>query len=130
MYDAANGNFDSRFYTEFRYDGTPEQMIADFCSAATQLLQRLVSDLRSPSKGQFALEFNHEYEQMAVAVERTMGHIDVFQELALGEGASPESETIVRNVVANVLADANAAGIARARASAPKAKEAKFDQGK
>jgi hypothetical protein len=37
---------------------------------------------------------------------------------------------ILKNLVANVLADANATELAKARAEAPKAREAKFDQGK
>jgi hypothetical protein len=130
MPDPQDAPFDHRFYSEFRYQGTPEAIIADFCGAAKQLLARLVSDLRSTSKGPFGLESNAEYEQMAVAVERTVGHVDVFQRMALGEGAAPATAPLIQNVVANVLADANAAEMARARASAPKANQAKFDQGK
>lgn len=67
---------------------------------------------------------------MAAGVDRVMGHIDVFQRAASGEGAPPETARQLQNLVANVPADANAAGVARARASAPRERDAKFDQGR
>ncbi len=130
MATSSNVPFDHSFYTEFRHEGTPEEVIADFAAATRLLLQRLISDLRSTEKGPFGLEDNTEYEQMAIAVERVVNHVDFFQEMASGRGVSPDMGRIVRNVVANVLADANAAEVARARANAPRANQAKFDQGK
>ena len=130
MTEPSNQEFDPSFYTEFRYEGTPEETIADFCSAARQLLRRLIDDLRSTNKGEFGPESDAEYKAMATGGERVMGHVDVFQEVASGGRSSPEIGRVVKNVVANVLADANAAAIARARAEAPRARESKFDQGK
>jgi len=127
--DSADAGPGPRFYTEFRYEGTPGDTIADFCEAARELLQRLASDLRSTSKGPFAPESTAEYEQLAAGVDRVMGHVEVFRRVASGEGAPPETARMMQSLVANVLADANAAEVARARARAPKAREAKFDQG-
>jgi len=44
----ADGGFDPRFYTEYRYEGAPGEAIADFCDAARELLERFVADLRAP----------------------------------------------------------------------------------
>ncbi len=125
-----NKEFDTTFYSEFRYEGTPEQTISAFCSSAKKLLQRFIADLRSENKGSFGSESNSLAEQLAVGVEQIISHVDVFQDLSSGQGFPPETGRIIKNVVANVLADANAANVALARVDAPKANEAKFDQGK
>lgn len=116
-----------RFYTHYRYEGTPQQVVHDFCDALPKLLDRLRSDLRSTAKGDFGWAPNDEKEAMAVAVDRSLGHVEVFRGLALGAGMPAGSAPIMTILVANVLTDANATGTALARANAPRAHEAKFD---
>jgi hypothetical protein len=121
---------DTSFYTKFRYEGTPEDTINEFADSLALLLKRLASDLRSTSAGRFGLDSNDENEAMAVAVDRSMPKVDLFRSLALGTDLPQEAAIPVRNTVANVLADSNATGTTQARTRAPKAREAKFDQGK
>src|SRR5260370_35834127 len=108
---------DMSFYTDFRHEGTPHETINAFSDATTLLLKRLVSDLRSTALGRFGPESTDEYEAMAVAVERNMGHVEVFRNLALGTGMPAESQTTLANMIGNFLADANATGTPIARAN-------------
>ena len=121
---------DTSFYTDFHYEGTPQETINAFSDALTLLLQRLASDLRSPARGRFSSDNAEETEAMAAAVDRSMGKVEIFRKVAIAEDISPEAGGPIRNLVANVLADANATATALARANAPRAREAKFDQGK
>src|SRR5437868_158273 len=121
---------DLSYYTEPRYPGKPEEIIGRFASATRGLLARLEQDLRSPNKSAFAGEADQRLVPLAAAVGRASGHVDVFEAMALAGSGDPASDTIVRNVLSNVIGDSGMTEIAEVHTSAPHAKEGKFDQHK
>jgi hypothetical protein len=54
----------------------------------------------------------------------------VFESIALAGSDDPAADRVLRNVVANVVSDAGITEVAEAHASAPRARERKFDQHK
>lgn len=120
---------DLSYYTELRHPGEAEEIIARFASASRLLLGRLAEDLRREADGQFA-EPDPRLAPTAAAVERATQHVDAFESIALASTEDPERDRMVRNVVANVVADAGLAEAAEAHAEAPRAREGKFDQQK
>jgi hypothetical protein len=125
-----NGAPDLSYYTELRHPGSPEEIIGRFAAATRGLLGRLADDLRSEREGQFAGEPDPRLRPLAAAVERAAEHADVFQSVALAATDDPAADRVLRNVVANVLSDAGITEVAEAHASAPHARERKFDQHK
>lgn len=118
-----------RFYTELRYPGTADEIIDGFCRRLESLLARLSTDLKSDRYGEFGGHTRPVAEALATAADRAPAHIKVFQALSGKATDDPEVNRILGNIVANVVSDANFAGIADARLEMPAAHEAKFDQG-
>lgn len=120
---------DLSFYTELRYPGSAEEIVSSFASATRELLRRLADDLRSERRGEFGGGNEGVLGALAVAADRLVGHVGVLEEVVLGAPAE-ESGYVLRNVVANVVSDANFTDVARGHVGSPKQQEAKFDQGK
>jgi hypothetical protein len=125
-----NDSPDLTFYTELRYPGTAEEIIVRFASATRGLLGRLADDLRAEPSGEFASEPDPRLVPLAAAVERAVGHVDVFESVVLTESDDPSGDRTLRNVVANVVSDSGISEVAEAHAAAPRAREGKFDQHK
>jgi hypothetical protein len=125
-----NGALDLAYYTELRHPGGAEEIIERFAAATRGLLGRLADDLRSEREGEFAGEPDPRLAPLAAAVERAAEHADVFASVALAGSDDPAADRVLRNVVANVVSDAGITEVAEVHASAPRARERKFDQHK
>jgi hypothetical protein len=118
---------DTSYYTVLRYPEDGDVIIGRFCASLRSLHARLIDDLRHGAIGRFAESGVSFGEPIATAVERTRGHVDVFETLLLGGVGVAPAPQVVKNVVANVVSDGNFAEIAETHISSPKAKEGKFD---
>lgn len=126
MAKSKNPELDLSFYTELRHSGTAEEIIKRFAGSTRALLKRLGDDLREGGTGEFSGGAQQLRAPLAAAAERAARHVDFFESLvaSVPEAAGPA----VRNVIANVVEDANFSEVAQAHVDTPKAKEGKFDQ--
>jgi hypothetical protein len=118
---------DLSFYTELRYPGSAAEIVARFTAATRELLERLAEDLRSDRRGEFGTDAAVR-GAIAVAADRVAVHVDLLEAIVLGAPAEQQGD-VLRNVVANVVSDANLAGLAEEHVASPKQAEAKFDEG-
>ncbi|HYG79508.1 MAG TPA: hypothetical protein VD861_03930 [Pyrinomonadaceae bacterium] len=119
---------DLSFYTELRYEEPAEEIIKRFTDSLRALLKRLGEDLREGTAGEFAGSAQQLRGPLATAVERTTGHVDLIEALIMGAPERRGAGPMLRNVVANVVADANFSEVAETHVATPRAKEGKFDQ--
>lgn len=119
---------DLKFYTDFRHPGDPAETIRTYAAAMHRLLTRQSEDWASGGRGEFSGLSESIVKAFSQSFAALHGHVDAFEATALGSSTDPEVNRTVRNVVANVLADANATSLADAHSTAPKAREGKFDQ--
>ncbi|MCA9688259.1 MAG: hypothetical protein R3A51_12065 [Nannocystaceae bacterium] len=117
------------FYTELRYEGSAEQHITRFSGALRSLLRGLEEDLGRRGEARFGGRREDVLAVIGKTVPAMLKHVDAFEAAALGASEDPKEAKAIRNVIANIAADHDLAGQAKAQASAPKANEAKFDQG-
>jgi hypothetical protein len=118
---------DLSFYTEPRFAGSAEEVIAGFAAANRALFSRLAADLKSRPETRFGVAPDSTDRALADGIARALGHVDELERLASGESLSADDAGMVRNVLANVVSDSNFTAIADAHASAPQAEEGKFD---
>jgi hypothetical protein len=123
----AKGN-DTSFYTVLRYEEPAEEIISRFARATRGLIARLIDDLETGARGEFGGGNETILLALAEAGRRVAGHVDVFERIALAGTGTANLDGKIRNVVANILSDANLAGAAEAHSQQPRAVEGKFDQ--
>ena len=125
----ANGDLPGvEYYSKLRSPGTAEEIIKQHCDAVTAALQRLSQDLRTGARGEFSSLTPTQWEPIAQAADRTLGHVGVLQALLLG---APEVDSadgaLLQNGFANIVSDANLTATIQNSLPSPKAKEGKFD---